>query len=318
MRELFTKEELSSFTKAISSEFRVDILQYIAQNPGISLMELAEKFDVSRAAITQNVKILTEAGLLEIGKGSVQGSGRKGCYLSEDKFLLNIRRHILTQKIYSTEIPIGQYSDYSVTPTCGIATPNELIGAADDPAFFDDPKRFNASILWFTTGFVEYRLPNYLKKDQKVEELQFSFEVSSEAPGSAENWPSDLTFSLNGTELGLWTSPGDYGNVRGRYTPEWWEINWNQYGLLKLLSISDQGTFIDGRMISPLKLSDLNLDYRSELRFRISALKGAQNEGGCTIFGRDFGNYNQGLKFNLIYTEKSDKEDAEEKETVLQ
>lgn len=305
MRELFSKEELTGFAKAISSEFRIDLIQYIAGHPGVSLMQLADYFKVSRAAITQNVKILSEAGLLDLGKGNSENSGRKGCYIQEDKFLFNIQRHLLTQKIYSTEIPIGQFIDYSVTPTCGIATPEELIGVVDNPAFFDDPKRFDASILWFTTGYVEYRLPNYLKKGQTVDELQFSFEISSEAPGSAENWPSDITFSLNDIELGQWTSPGDYGNVRGRFTPEWWQLNWNQYGLLKLLMISEQGTFIDGRMISPLKLSDLHIDHDSELRFRISAKNDAQNKGGCTIFGRDFGNYNQGLKFNVIYQESS-------------
>jgi len=148
-------------------------------------------------------------------------------------------------------------------------------------------------------------LPNYLKKGQHVEELQFSFEISSEAPGSAENWPSDLCFYLNGTELGLWTSPGDFGNIRGRYTPSWWQINWNQYGLLKLLTISEQGTFMDWRMISTLKLSELKIDHQSEFRFRIAANADAVNAGGCTIFGKEFGNYNQGLKFNVIYTDSS-------------
>ena len=33
-------------------------------------------------------------------------------------------------------------------------------------------------------------------------------EVSSEFPFSNNNWPSDITFSLNGVELGTWTSPG--------------------------------------------------------------------------------------------------------------
>ncbi len=303
MRELFTREELALFAKAVSSELRVDILQYAAEHPGASLIEMAETFHVSRAAITQNIKILTEAGLLEIGPGIGGTAARKGCYLKENKFMLDFHRQFLTQKFYSAEIPIGQFCDYSITPTCGIATPQELIGRADDPAFFDDPKRFHASILWFTTGYVEYRLPNYLQKGQKLAELQLSFEIASEAPGSAENWPSDISFSLNGHDLGSWTSPGDFGNVRGRFTPKWWELNWNQYGLLKLLSVNEHGTFIDGRLISPLQAVDLEIDHTSELRFRFSAPADALNAGGFTLYGRNFGNYNQDLKFNLIYTE---------------
>ena len=304
MRELYSLEELASFAKAIGSELRIQIVLYVTQHPGIGLMELSEHFGVSRAAITQNIKILTAAGLIELGESGEKSSARKGCFVTEDKFLLNFRRQLLTQKIYATEIPIGQYSDFSITPTCGLATPEELIGKVDDPSFFDDPRRSQAGILWFSTGFVEYRLPNYLQKGQQLSELQLSFEVSSEAPGVAENWPSDLVFSLNGEEIGSWTSPGDFGDVWGRYTPDWWAPNWNQYGLLKLLTINGEGTYMDGRMISPKSIHNLSLDHESELRFRIAAPAEAQNAGGCTLFGRGFGNYDQGMKFNIIYTEE--------------
>jgi len=304
MRELYSMEELASFGKAISSELRIQIVLYVAKHPGIGLMELSQKFGVSRAAITQNIKILSAAGLIELGESGEESSARKGCFLTEDSFLLNFRPQLLTQKIYATEIPIGQYSDFAITPTCGIATPEELIGKVDDPAYFDDPRRSQAGILWFSTGFVEYRLPNYLQPGQELSELQLSFEVSSEAPGVAENWPSDLIFSLNGEEIGSWTSPGDYGDVWGRYTPDWWDPNWNQYGLLKLLTINGAGTYMDGRMISPKSIKALSLTNESELRFRIAAPAEAQNAGGCTLFGRGFGNYNQGLKFKIIYTEE--------------
>lgn len=304
MRELYSLEELASFAKAIGSELRIQIVLYVTQHPGIGLMELSEQFGVSRAAITQNIKILTAAGLIELGESGEKSSARKGCFVTEDKFLLNFRRQLLTQKIYATEIPIGQYSDFAITPTCGLATPEELIGKVDDPSFFDDPRRSQAGILWFSTGFVEYRLPNYLQKGQQLSELQLSFEVSSEAPGVAENWPSDLVFSLNGEEIGSWTSPGDFGDVWGRYTPDWWDPNWNQYGLLKLLTINGEGTYMDGRMISPKSIHNLSLDHESELRFRIAAPAEAQNAGGCTLFGRGFGNYDQGMKFNIIYTEE--------------
>ncbi len=303
MREIFSLEELTAFAKAISSDMRINIILYVAQHPGIGLMELADHFGVSRAAITQNIKILTAAGLIEFGQSEGESSARKGCFVTEERFLLNFHRQLLTQKIYATEIPIGQYSDCFITPTCGIATADELIGRADDPAFFDDPRRTAAGILWFSTGFVEYRLPNYLQAGQQLAELQLSLEISSEAPGYAENWPSDICFSLNGTEIGTWTSPGDFGEVRGRYTPDWWERNWNQYGLLKLLVINKRGTYLDGRMISNQSIQTLQLNWESELRFRIAVEADAVNAGGCTIFGRNFGNYNQGLKFNIIYNE---------------
>lgn len=303
MRELFTQNEIAIFSKALSSKLRVEILQYLAAYPGTGMMELADFFKVSRAAITQNIRQLNEAGLVEFGQSADDSGARKSCYLTEQQFMLNLGRQFQKQKIYSTEIPIGQFINYEVMPTCGIATTEKLIGHVDDPAFFADPQRVEAGILWFGAGYVEYRLPNYLQKGQQVEELQFSMELSSEAPGVAENWPSDLLFSFNDIQLGNWTSPGDYGDVHGRFTPNWWIPNWNQYGLLKLLCINKSGTYVDGLMVSPVRIEDLDINEKKEFLFRIAAPAEALNAGGCTIFGRGFGNYNQGIKFNVIYTE---------------
>lgn len=303
MRELFTQNEIAIFSKALSSKLRVEILQYLAAYPGTGMMELADFFQVSRAAITQNIRQLNEAGLVEFGQSADDSGARKSCYLTEQQFMLNLGRQFQKQKIYSTEIPIGQFINYEVMPTCGIATTEKLIGHVDDPAFFADPQRVEAGILWFGAGYVEYRLPNYLQKGQQVEELQFSMELSSEAPGVAENWPSDLSFSFNDIQLGNWTSPGDYGDVHGRFTPNWWIPNWNQYGLLKLLCINKSGTYVDGLMVSPVRIEDLDINEKKEFLFRIAAPAEALNAGGCTIFGRGFGNYNQGIKFNVIYTE---------------
>lgn len=303
MRELFTQNEIAIFSKALSSKLRVEILQYLAAYPGTGMMELADFFQVSRAAITQNIRQLNEAGLVEFGQSADDSGARKSCYLTEQQFMLNLGRQFQKQKIYSTEIPIGQFINYEVMPTCGIATTEKLIGHVDDPAFFADPQRVEAGILWFGAGYVEYRLPNYLQKGQQVEELQFSMELSSEAPGVAENWPSDLAFSFNDIQLGNWTSPGDYGDVHGRFTPNWWIPNWNQYGLLKLLCINKSGTYVDGLMVSPVRIEDLDINEKKEFLFRIAAPAEALNAGGCTIFGRGFGNYNQGIKFNVIYTE---------------
>lgn len=302
MRELFTQNEIAIFSKALSSKLRVEILQYLAAYPGTGMMELADFFQVSRAAITQNIRQLNEAGLVEFGQSADDSGARKSCYLTEQQFMLNLGRQFQKQKIYSTEIPIGQFINYEVMPTCGIATTEKLIGHVDDPAFFADPQRVEAGILWFGAGYVEYRLPNYLQKGQQVEELQFSMELSSEAPGVAENWPSDLSFSFNDIQLGNWTSPGDYGDVHGRFTPNWWIPNWNQYGLLKLLCINKSGTYVDGLMVSPVRIEDLDINEKKEFLFRIAAPVEALNAGGCTIFGRGFGNYNQGIKFNVIYT----------------
>ena len=304
MREYLTKEETVTFCKALGSELRVDMLQYIYQHKGVSLNDLADTMGVSRAAITQNMKILSEADLVEIKQVNGQRNARKACFLKEDRFTISLGERFDSNNIYFAEVPIGQYTDYEAHPTCGIANTSSLIGVVDDSRYFDDPLRVNAGILWLSSGFVEYRLPNYLQEGQCPTELQISMELSSEAPGIAENWPSDISFYLNDILLGCWTSPGDFGKVRGLYTPDWWFPNWNQYGLLKLLSVNQHGTFMDGAMISPITIQRLDLNDKSDFRFRIAAPADSCHAGGLTLFGHGFGNYNQDIKLHVIYDTK--------------
>ncbi|MNE76456.1 hypothetical protein D3C80_1726940 [compost metagenome] len=102
--------------------------------------------------------------------------------------------------------------------------------------------------------------------------------------------------------LGFWTSPGDYGDSRGKYTPAWWPALTNQYGLLKQLRITPKGTFMDG-----LKLSDVTLDQvgirDKQWTFRLSVEENAEHIGGLTLFGKGFGNYNDDLVVELFYTD---------------
>ena len=78
-------------------------------------------------------------------------------------------------------MPIGHYTDYDLKPTCGLATEKEFIGRVDEPKYFMDPKRMDAEILWFTEGFIQYNIANFLQKDEKSQ-FEISLEISSEFP----------------------------------------------------------------------------------------------------------------------------------------
>ena len=137
--------------------------------------------------------------------------------------------------------------------------------------------------------------------NQKITGISISCELSSEAPGVNNDWPSDISFCLNGIPVGTWTSPGDFGDSKGMLTPDWWPMNWNQYGLLKLLTVNSKGTYIDGLKISDVTIADLKLRAGDAIRFRISVLDSAKNVGGLTIFGKTFGNYSQDIRISLNY-----------------
>ncbi|NLJ97592.1 MAG: transcriptional regulator [Clostridiales bacterium] len=210
------------------------------------------------------------------------------------------------RQFYQDDIKIGYYTTHKVSPTCGIATVKKIVGEFDDVRYFTFPERFDAGILWFTSGYLEYNIPNHLNAGQTITELQISFEISSEYPGFKEDYPSDIHFYINNKPLGLWVSPGDYGDRRGYLTPIWWPDTLNQYGLLKTLIINSEGTFIDGgNLISKTTIEDLNIDYTSTITLRFEVPKDTTNCGGLTLFGEDFGDYNQAIKVKTFFRDDS-------------
>lgn len=150
---------------------------------------------------------------------------------------------------------------------------------------------------------MEYMLPNYFIKGQKPECINVSMEISSEYPGTKEDWPSEITFSLAEKEIGRWISPGDFGASAGNLNPPWWEANLNQYGLLKMLSIGRDGTFIDGQKISDIVIDDIDLSVE-KIKLRIAVKEDARYKGGVTLFGRGFGNYDQNILVDMYYTDE--------------
>lgn len=301
LKEISQLDDALIVCKALSSELRIDIIKLLNKHHKMNLNELSECLGVTNGAMTSHIKILLESGIIDIEHTSGKRGSQKTCSLKENQFLINLNNQKKCKNSYETEIPIGQYSNYLASPTCGICTTSAIIGEVDDNRYFDSPMHVDAGILWLSKGFLEYRIPNYLKMGQTPTELQFSFEISSEAPGTQENWPSDIYFYFNDIPLGYWTSPGDFGNKRGFYSPNWWPSYWNQYGLLKLLSINATGTYLDGQQISNVTIQSLKLDSKSELKLKFAVMEQSKHIGGMTLFGKGFGNHNQNIKVQVTY-----------------
>ncbi len=289
--------------KALGSEVRIGIIRLLSEYGSMNMNDLAEKLGITAGALTSHVRQLEECGIISVSSESTSGHGnQKICSVKLDKILIDIQREDIGRNVYTTSIRVGRYSNYDIYPTCGLATRDHIIGEVDDARYFAHPERFDADIVWFTRGFVEYQIPNFIPASQKIDEISFSAELSSEAPGINNTWPSDISFTLNGTVLGTWVSPGDYGDVKGIFTPDWWYPNWNQYGLLKMLVVNHKGTFMDG-----LKISDVTIDQFQFLPdvpavLRISVEDDAKNIGGVTIFGKHFGNYRQDIDVRILYS----------------
>lgn len=287
--------------KALGSDTRIQILNILLENEQMSMNQLATELNISNGALTGHVKKLEECGLINISNESAGHGNQKMCSVTQDRIIVDIKKPIDYKNVFETEIKVGQFSRHQVWPTCGIATSESVIGEFDDIRYFNHPDRFTANILWFTKGYVEYTIPNLIPSNQRITQLSISAELSSEAPGIDNNWPSDISFYINDTKIGMWTSPGDFGDVRGMFTPQWWPQNWNQYGLLKLLVINDYGTYIDGLKISDVSTLSLHLDYNSDIRLRLAVENDSEHVGGITLYGKSFGNYDQDIRVAINY-----------------
>ncbi|MDQ0060166.1 ArsR/SmtB family transcription factor [Paenibacillus harenae] len=288
--------------EALASDVRLRIIQLLSQQD-MNIKDIAQALELSSPIITMHVKKLEKAGIISSEMISSGGGTKKMCKLITDSIEIDFpsKNRAALRTYHETIISIGHYTDFEVEPTCGLSTTSKVIGMFDEPRFFLDAERINAKILWFTSGFIEYKAANFLLKSEKPTELEISFEISSEAPHANENWPSDISFYFNGVRIGIWTSPGDFGGTkRGKFTPDWWWDAVNQYGLLKRLKINNQGTFIDGQQISDVTLDQIDVTNK-KWKFRIAVEEDAENVGGVTLFGSGFGNYNQDIVMRLYY-----------------
>ncbi len=282
--------------EALASDVRLKILELLAEKE-MNVKELAHMLGLSSAIVTMHVKKLEAGGLIQTDLVRKQGGTHKMCKLALSRIEMRLPQPIEQQRAFDeVAIPVGHYTRFDVHPTCGLATADHVIGQYDDPRFFFEPERMHAKILWFGSGFVEYRIPNYVLPGQTLEEIEISLEIGSEAPGIEANWPSDIHFYVNDTLLGYWTSPGDSGQGRGQLTPAWWPDSINQYGWLKIIRVTEQGTFLDGQRLSAVSIKDIPMS-RNEWTLRLEVPNHAAHVGGLTLYGEGFGNYNRDILF---------------------
>ena len=286
--------------RALSSEIRLNILRLLAEQ-GLTIAEIAKKLYLSVSSATFHVKLLAESGIVDISflpskKGKVQVCRLKTASLY---FYFSKNEHSAAVSKMTAAVPVGHYTDAKLDFVSGFCT-------KDAQCLFDDgnlfrPERAQAELLWCQSGFVEYAFSNTFP-EKKVNEITFSVEICSETLGYQNEWKSDITFSLNNTELLTWTSPGDFGDRRGRLNPAWWPDTATQYGCLKKLSIKTDGVYLDGNLVNRgVNLELFALDRCDKLRFRIENKENAEHKGGFNLFGKAFGDFPQDIVLTAVF-----------------
>lgn len=285
--------------EALASEVRWEIMDIIADRE-MNVKDIAAVLELSPSIVTMHIRKLEDTGLIGSRRVRINGGTHKLCYLKQNQIEIELPSASQTSRTREQTIAVGHYTAFDIHPTCGLGTLEKEIGVWDDPRYFLDPERVHAAILWFGKGYVEYKTPNFVLPDQTTDAIEISMELASEAPGLRDHWPSDIRFTFNGISLGTWTSPADFGRAaRGKYTPEWWHRNVNQYGLLKTIRIDTSGTYMDGERMSDITLADIKLSEPFwTLRFTVD--EESPNVGGLTIYGAGFGNHDQDIVIRVL------------------
>jgi predicted transcriptional regulator len=296
-----TEEQIVTVLKAVGSVPRWRILQYLTDGAH-TINEVAQHLNMPVSTVAAQIKILEDAGILHTELRAASHGLQKVCTRTYDNLVVQLpfQPEVLSNSV-EVAMPVGAYTRFEVTPTCGLASDTGLIGYLVDPISFFEPGRVQAGLIWFRSGCLEYSFPNRLPTSAALLSIQVSMEICSEAPLHNNNWPSDITFWINDREVGTWTCPGDFGGERGRLTPAWWDGKDTQYGLLKRWLVNKDGAFIDGYPLSPLTLRDLDLENQPVITVRLGVKPDALHVGGLNLFGHSFGNYPQDLTLRLEY-----------------
>lgn len=293
----------TNILRGLSSPVRIRILRLLHRRGPLNVNEISQALDLPQSTVATNVQVLEQSRLVDTETVKATNGHQKICAAKYDEIVLrfgNDSRHT-DDDVIEVAMPLGLYTSSSVTAPCGLCSPEGVIGLLDVPAFFLDPSRMRAGLIWFERGHVEYKFPNNAKlRGSALEALEVSMELSSEVPGTNADWPSDISVWINDAPIGTWTSPGDFGDKRGVYTPRWWKLEGSQYGQLKTWRVTDEGCFIDGMRVSDVRLKDLDLDGHHSIRLRVGIDDDARHPGGVNIFGKGFGNHDQDIVMRLF------------------
>lgn len=288
--------------RSLASEVRVRILELLHRKGPRNVNEVAEELGLPQSTVSANIQVLVDVGLVQTRSRKARKGSQKICYpvISELLIAFKDRAPVEGGGVIEVAMPLGLYTRCEVSAPCGLCSTDGVIGLLDVPDTFLDPDRMRAGLLWFTRGFVEYQFPNNATlANAKIGELELALELSSEVPGTSKNWPSDITIAINGHEIDTWTAPADYGDKRGKFTPDWWKLAGSQYGDLKNWRVTAKGTHRDGAEVSGCTLADLELDRHRSIRVRIGVKPDARHPGGVNIFGNGFGNHSKDIVLRL-------------------
>lgn len=295
----YPASRITEVAKALSGDLRVRILEALGDRP-MSVGQLAEALGVAQPTVTINVQMLEQAELISSAPGA---NREKICSVTCKSILLElpVKPGDGLHRMEEIHMPIGMFSRCRVEPPCGMANKEgNLIGSIDDPRVFYMPERTEASLLWFSgSGSIEYYFANPMPPGVPLDELRLKAELCSETHSFRMDFPSDISVYMNDLLVGTWTSPGDFGDRKGKLTPDRW-FHGTEYGTLAEWKVTKEGSFINELRGAGTTLDMLGLHYLEPIRVRFEVSEDAANKGGINLFGSGFGDHPHDIVLSFV------------------
>lgn len=295
-------EESSAVLRALASPDRLRIVAMLGAG-SMNVQQIAVATGLPMSTAAAHIRVLEDASILM--SESVPGAhgAMKLCSRRLDQVMLKLLSEPRNDdSVIALNMPVGGYSRVmDIQPTCGLVNANSAIGEYDNPSSFYLPGRLEAQMLWFRSGFVEYRFGALSMQHLHIKSLELSFEACSEAPMYRNPWKSDISIFINDKLIGIWTSPADLGGRKGVLNPAWWPDVMTQYGYLCTFRVDQQGSYLENARVSGVTIDYLDIPARDCITLRIGVEKDAQNLGGINLFGEGFGDYQQAIRLLIRY-----------------
>ena len=289
--------------KTLGSDVRMRIVELLSERGEMNMNEIASALELTNGALTAHIRRLEECGIIQTVTECTGHGNQKLCSMKVDQILVNGRTEEVREvRVKDEELQIGYFDAFDVKDPCGLCSVYSMIGRENDPHYFALPDRLQAGLLWFSEGYVEYRIPNLLSANQQMHQMTFYFEISPERVGMLPDSQAEIDFYLNERKIATWVTPPEFQWSKGIYTPAWWYGRERQFGLMKMIVVTRFGTYFDGLKVSEIGLDDFTPEELQHLKLRLGVEKRGRYQGGVALYGAGFGNYNQDIHVRVHYT----------------
>ena len=298
--------------KALSSDARLKILSLLSDGD-MNVQAIAAALGLSKTAALAHVNVLEQAGFITSKYHSGSAGSQRICHKEYDRLVFDFdpqKSEADEETYYESEIPVGNYFGFDAWAPCGLATHNRIIRKWDDPTSFFSVERVEASLVWTAFGYLEYHIPlDPLFIGRRITKIKMVMEIAAHQmvqthkalclpPDiSAEQITddiSDVTFWVNGVEIGTHTVYVGTEREEAVYTPTWWRTQ-PYHGEPVHISINDGGCFINRERTYDMTATQLLSLQDRFFTLRLGIKKDAAHMNGIMLFGRNFGKYNHGL-----------------------